>query len=73
MSKPKAMTPEGAAVGNWRGYTRYQCTACAFDTLSLATFEDHYRNAHGSLESHTDDKPAHVEVAPLPVETLAED
>lgn len=65
-SKQKAPAgPEGAEVGSWRGYVRYQCTACDYDTLDLGKFEDHYRTAHGSLESHADDAPAFVE-APAP-------
>ena len=73
-SKQKAPTgPEGADVGDWRGYTQYRCTCCQFDTLSLAAFEDHYRLAHTSLETHEDERPAYSE-ADAPIgETKAED
>lgn len=73
MRSAKATGPEGATVGSWRGYTRYECTACAYDTLSAEAFAEHYRNTHGSLEAHIDDKPAHVEAASVAAETLAED
>ena len=59
--------PEGAAVDSWRGYTRYQCTACLYDTLDLEKFEDHYRTAHGALESHADPKPVFDATPPAPV------
>ena len=69
--KPSA--PAGAAVTSWRGYTRYQCTACAYDTLDRAKFEDHRRLAHTSLETHEDERPAYSE-ADAPIgETKAED
>ena len=73
-SKQKAPTgPEGADVGDWRGYTQYRCTCCQFDTLSLAAFEDHYRLAHTSLETHEAERPAYSE-ADAPIgETKAED
>lgn len=73
-SKQKAPTgPEGADVGDWRGYTQYRCTCCQFDTLSLAAFEDHYRLAHTSLETHEAEQPAFVAPTPAPLETPVED
>lgn len=73
-SKQKAPTgPEGADVGNWRGYTQYRCTCCQFDTLSLAAFEDHYRLAHTSLETHEAEQPAFTEAPPPVTESLVED
>lgn len=65
--------PEGADVGSWRGYVQYRCTACPFDTLSLAAFEDHYRLAHTSLETHEAEQPAFVAPTPAPLETPVED
>lgn len=62
----KPLPPEGADLSSWRGYTRYQCSACSFDTLDPEKFADHYRNLHGSWESHADAAPAFVE-APSPV------
>lgn len=74
MNGKKAPTgPEGAVVTSWRGYTRYGCTACQFDTLSPEQFADHWRQAHTPLETHEAPAPA-FETAPAPVgETRAED
>ena len=35
---------EGAVVSSWRGYKRYACTTCAFDSLELEKFQEHQRN-----------------------------
>ena len=59
--------PEGAELGNWRGYTQYRCTACPFDTLNREAFEDHWRLRHGSLESHADPSPDFDATPPAPV------
>lgn len=70
--KPKP-APEGAIVTSWRGYTRYECTECAFDTLNQQVFEDHYRLAHTSLESHATESPAFEQAPPPAGETPVED
>ena len=65
--------PEGADVGSWRGYVQYRCTACPFDTLSRPAFEDHWRLAHTSLESHEAEQPAFTEAAAPVTESQVED
>lgn len=59
--------PEGAEISSWRGYLRYQCTACAFDTLDADKFADHWTMRHGSLESHADPVPDFAEATSPPV------
>lgn len=69
MTKAKAKDaggPDGATLSSWRGYTQFCCTACSFDTLDLAKFDDHYRTAHGSLETHEAEPPVY-DTPPAPV------
>lgn len=74
MNGKKASTgPEGASVANWRGYVRFACTRCPFDTLDPDKFADHWRLAHTPLETHEAPAPA-FETAPQPIgETRAEE
>ncbi len=74
MRAAKPTAPDGATVTNWRGYTRYECTKCAFDALDREKFEDHWQVAHGSWETHADERPAFDAVTvPAVVETRVED
>ena len=45
-SKPKPVTPTGFEVGKWGEHTRYQCTACSFDTLHPEVAEEHWQQLH---------------------------
>lgn len=65
--------PDGATVTSWRGYVRYACTACPFDTLDPAKFADHWRQVHGSLETHADERPAFAPAQPIGGEQPVED
>lgn len=62
----KTTGPEGAELGSWRGYTQYRCTACPFDTLNREAFDDHWRAAHGALETHEAEPPVY-DTPPAPV------
>lgn len=62
-----AQPPEGAAVSAWRGYQRYACTKCEYDTLDRTKFVDHWAAAH---PEPLDD---FAEAAAPVAETLAED
>ena len=71
MSKAKSNEPviDGAVVSSWRGYKRYACTTCAFDSLDLEKFQEHKRlclACGGSLETHETEPPTY-DTPPAPV------
>lgn len=71
--RTKQKAPDGATVTKWRGYVRFGCTACGYDTLDPDKFADHWRTVHGSLEQHEIDAPP-LPDPPAPAgETLVED
>lgn len=71
--RSKQTAPAGATVTNWRGYMRYECTRCAYDTLDRAKFADHWATAHQPLEQHAEEAPDVVEAPAAVTETVAED
>lgn len=72
MTKAKPAAPVGAAMTTWRGYVRFACTRCAYDTLDPEKFADHWRMTHGSLETHADERPPFTPAVAPAGEQLAE-
>lgn len=72
MRTAKSTAPEGAIVNAWRGLTRYQCSRCGYDTLERQKFDDHWQQAHGTLETHSDEQPAAIETEREPLEVPVE-